>query len=236
MQQREFLTRARKALIKHGIIGSRAKALLEEWNDHLQSEVEKLVAGGQDRESSYKDACKALGEPESLVDSAAKQLAMESWQGRNPVLSSGILSVVVFLLGIFAMYAGPLLLLLSWKNLSAEIIQSLITFINTLPWIVGLCWLAYHSRKMPLGWKGLWFVTAFTAIVPGFLGACFFEPPVNGPGTGRLGFTVGLGTYRPVGFILQCIITFGLTSFFWWYQTRGKKLEDGNQFLQETSS
>ena len=111
MQQREFLTRVRKALIKHGIIGSRAKALLEEWNDHLQSEVEKLVAGGKDRESSYQDACKALGEPESLVDSAAKQLAMESWQGRNPVLSSGILSVVVFLLGIFAMYAGPLLLL-----------------------------------------------------------------------------------------------------------------------------
>ena len=57
MQQREFLTRARKALIKHGIIGSRAKALLEEWNDHLQSEVEKLVAGGQDRESSYHNAC-----------------------------------------------------------------------------------------------------------------------------------------------------------------------------------
>ena len=102
MQQREFLERARKALIKHGIIGSRAKALLEEWNDHLQSEVEKLVAEGQDRESSYQDACKALGEPESLVDSAAKQLAMESWQGRNPVLSSGILSVVVFLIGIFA--------------------------------------------------------------------------------------------------------------------------------------
>ena len=236
MQQREFLTRAQKALIKHGIIGSRAKALLEEWNDHLHSEVEKLVDGGQDRESSYQDACKALGEPESLVDSAAKQLAMESWQGRNPVLSSGILSVVVFLIGIFAMYAGPLLLLLSWKNLSAEIIQSLITFINTLPWIVGLCWLAYHSRKMPLGWKGLWFVTAFTAIVPGFLGACFFEPPVNGPGTGRLGFTAVLGTYKPVGFILQCIITFGLTSLFWWYQTRGEKLEDGNQFLQETSS
>ena len=40
MQQRKFLARARKALIKHGIIGSRAKALLEEWNDHLQSEVE----------------------------------------------------------------------------------------------------------------------------------------------------------------------------------------------------
>jgi len=98
MQQCEFLGRARKALIKHGIMGSRAKALLEEWNDHLQSEVEKLVAGGQDPESSYQDACKALGEPESLVDSAAKQLAMESWQGRNPVLSSGILSVVIFLL------------------------------------------------------------------------------------------------------------------------------------------
>ena len=60
MQQREFLERARKALIKHGIIGSRAKALLEEWDDHLQCEVEKLVAGGQDPESSYQDACKDL--------------------------------------------------------------------------------------------------------------------------------------------------------------------------------
>ena len=103
MQQHKFLARVRKALTKHGIIGTRAKALLEEWNDHLQSEVEKLVAGGQDRESSYQDACKALGEPESLVDSAAKQLAMESWQGRNPVLSSGILSLVVFILGILIM-------------------------------------------------------------------------------------------------------------------------------------
>ena len=227
MQQREFLTRARKALIKHGIIGSRAKALLEEWNDHLQSEVEKLVAGGQDRESSYQNACKALGEPESLVDSAAKQLAMESWQGRNPVLSSGILSMVVFLLGILVMTGGGFLLIAGWKNLSNEIMQSLITFINTLPWIVGLCWLAYHARKMPLGWKGLWFVTAFTAIVPSFMGF-FFEPPTNGPGTGSMGFFFAWITYKPFDFILKFIITFGLTSFFWWYQTRGKKLEDGN--------
>ena len=134
MQQREFLTRARKALIKHGIIGSRAKALLEEWNDHLQSEVEKLVAGGKDRESSYQDACKALGEPESLVDSAAKQLAMESWQGRNPVLSSGILSVVVFLLGIFGMVAGGTLLKTNFEYLSSEMLKHLVTLVGTLPW------------------------------------------------------------------------------------------------------
>ena len=61
MQQREFLERARKALIKNGIIGSRAKALLEEWNDHLQSEVEKLIAGGQDRESSYRERMQGIG-------------------------------------------------------------------------------------------------------------------------------------------------------------------------------
>ncbi|MDC0548054.1 hypothetical protein OAO16_03750, partial [Opitutales bacterium] len=162
MQQHKFLARARKALIKHGIIGSRAKALLEEWNDHLESEVEKLVAGGQDRESSYQDACKALGEPESLVDSAAKQLAMESWQGRNPVLSSGILSVVVFILGILVMVAGGSLLKAYFDYLSPEMIKHLVTLIDTLPWLLCLSWLAYHARKMPLGWKGLWFVTAFT--------------------------------------------------------------------------
>ena len=173
MQQRKFLARARKALIKHGIIGSRAKALLEEWNDHLQSEVEKLVAGGQDRESSYQAACKSLGEPESLVDSAAKQLAMESWQGRNPVLSSGILSLVVFLLGILVMVAGGSLLKAYFDYLSPEMIKYLVTLIDTLPWLLCLGWLAYHARKMPLGWKGLWFVATFTAIIPGFLGfAC----------------------------------------------------------------
>lgn len=227
MQQHEFLARVRKALTKHGIIGTRAKALLEEWNDHLESEVEKLVAEGQDHDSSYQDACIALGEPESLVDSAAKQVALESWQGRNPILSSGILSVTVFLLGILVMVGGGSLLGAGWKNLSDEFMQSLITCISTLPWIVGLCWLAYHARKMPLGWKGLWFATAFTAIVPGFMGF-FFEPPLDGPGTGTMGF--GLA-FLPIPILTKFIITFGLAFLFWWFQTRGKKLEDGGQVL-----
>ena len=222
MQQREFLTRARKALIKHGIIGSRAKALLEEWNDHLESEVEKLVAGGQDRESSYQAACKSLGEPESLVDSAAKQLAMESWQGRNPVLSSGILSLVVFILGILVMVAGGSLLKAYFDYLSPEMIKHLVTLIDTLPWLLCLGWLAYHARKMPLGWKGLWFVTAFTAIIPSFLGFTCDSPNRT--------MTVFMA-FLPIGSISKFIITFGLTSFFWWFQTRGKKLEDEGQTL-----
>ena len=222
MQQRKFLARARKALIKHGIIGSRAKALLEEWNDHLQSEVEKLVAGGQDRESSYQDACKALGEPESLVDSAAKQLAMESWQGRNPVLSSGILSVVVFLLGIFAMVSGGSLLKVNFDYLSPEIIKYLVTLIDTMPWLLCLGWLAYHARKMPLGWKGLWFVTAFTAIIPSFLGFTCDSPNRT--------MTVFMA-FLPIGSISKFIITFGITLFFWWFQTRNKKLEDESHLV-----
>jgi len=222
MQQRKFLARAQKSLIKHGIIGSRAKALLEEWNDHLESEVEKLVAGGQDRESSYQDACKALGEPESLVDSAAKQLAMESWQGRNPVLSSGILSMVVFLLGIFAMVAGGSLLKAYFDYLSPEMIKHLVTLIDTLPWLLCLGWLAYHARKMPLGWKGLWFVTAFTAIIPSFLGFTCDSPNRT--------MTVFMA-FLPIGSISKFIITFGLTFFFWWFQTRGKKLEDESHLV-----
>jgi hypothetical protein len=222
MQQRKFLARARKALIKHGIIGSRAKALLEEWNDHLQSEVEKLVAGGQDRESSYQAACKSLGEPESLVDSAAKQLAMESWQGRNPVLSSGILSVVVFLLGILVMVAGGSLLKANFDYLSPEMIKHLVTLIDTLPWLLCLGWLAYHARIMPLGWKGLWFVTVFTAIIPSFLGFTCDSPNRT--------MTVFMA-FLPIGSISKFIITFGLTLFFWWFQTRGKKLEDESHLV-----
>ena len=222
MQQHKFLARARKALIKHGIIGSRAKALLEEWNDHLESEVEKLVAGGQDRESSYQDACKALGEPESLVDSAAKQLAMESWQGRNPVLSSGILSVVVFILGILVMVSGGSLLKAYFDYLSPEMIKYLVTLIDTLPWLLCLGWLAYHARKMPLGWKGLWFVTAFTAIIPSFLGFTCDSPNRT--------MTVFMA-FLPIGSISKFIITFGLTLFFWWFQTRGKKLEDESHLV-----
>ena len=129
------------------------------------------------------------------------------------------------------MAGGGFLLIAGWKNLSAEIMQSLITFINSLPWIVGLFWLAYHALKMPLGWKGLWFVTAFTAIVPGFMGF-FFEPPINGPGTGSMGFYLAFQPFPILIAISKFIITFGLTSFFWWFQTRGKKLEDGNHFLQ----
>ena len=222
MQQREFLARAQKSLIKHGIIGSRAKALLEEWNDHLESEVEKLVAGGQDRESSYQDACKAIGEPESLVDSAAKQLAMESWQGRNPVLSSGILSLVVFILGILVMVAGGSLLKAYFDYLSPEMIKHLVTLIDTMPWLLCLGWLAYHARKMPLGWKGLWFVTAFTAIIPSFLGFTCDSPNRT--------MTVFMA-FLPIGSISKFIITFGLTLFFWWFQTRGKKLEDESHLV-----
>ena len=231
MQQREFLTRAQKSLIKHGIIGSRAKALLEEWNDHLQSEVEKLVAGGQDRESSYQDACKALGEPESLVDSAAKQLAMESWQGRNPVLSSGILSVVVFLLGIFAMVSGGSLLKVNFDYLSPEIIKYLVTLIDTMPWLLCLGWLAYHARKMPLGWKGLWFVTAFTAILPSLLGFTCDSPSRSMTVFIAIVHPFGVESFLPIGSISKFIITFGLTFFFWWFQTRGKKLEDKNHIV-----
>ncbi|MDG1324283.1 MAG: hypothetical protein P8P49_00850 [Opitutales bacterium] len=222
MQQRKFLARSRKALIKHGIIGSRAKALLEEWNDHLESEVEKLVAGGQDRESSYQAACKSLGEPESLVDSAAKQLAMESWQGRNPVLSSGILSLVVFILGILVMVAGGSLLKAYFDYLSPEMIKHLVTLIDTLPWLLCLGWLAYHARKMPLGWKGLWFVTVFTAIIPSFLGFTCDSPNRT--------MTVFMA-FLPIGSISKFIITFGLTSFFWWFQTRNKKLEDESHLV-----
>ena len=231
MQQRKFLARARKALIKHGIIGSRAKALLEEWNDHLESEVEKLVAGGQDRESSYQDACKALGEPESLVDSAAKQLAMESWQGRNPVLSSGILSMVVFLLGIFAMVAGGSLLKVNFDYLSPEIIKYLVTLIDTMPWLLCLGWLAYHARKMPLGWKGLWFVTAFTAIIPSLLGFTCDSPSRSMTVFIAIVHPFGFESFLPNGSILKCIITFGFSFFFWWYQTRGKKPEDENRLV-----
>ena len=222
MQQREFLARAQKSLIKHGIIGLRAKALLEEWNDHLQSEVEKLVAGGQDRESSYQDACKALGEPESLVDSAAKQLAMESWQGRNPVLSSGILSLVVFILGILVMVAGGSLLKAYFDYLSPEMIKHLVTLIDTLPWLLCLGWLAYHARKMPLGWKGLWFVTVFTAIIPSFLGFTCDSPNRT--------MTVFMA-FLPIGSISKFMITFGISFFFWWFQTRGKKLEDESHLV-----
>jgi len=37
--------------------------------------------------------------------------------------------------------------------------------------------------------------------------------------------------FLPIGSISKFIITFGLTFFFWWFQTRGKKLEDEGQAL-----
>jgi hypothetical protein len=81
--------------------------------------------------------------------------------------------VVVFLLGIFAMVAGGTLLKTNFEYLSSEMLNYLVTLIGTLPWLLCLGWLAYHTREMPLGWKGLWFVATFTAIIPGFLGfAC----------------------------------------------------------------
>jgi hypothetical protein len=37
--------------------------------------------------------------------------------------------------------------------------------------------------------------------------------------------------FLPIVSVSKFIIKFGLTSFFWWFQTRGKKLEDEGQTL-----
>ena len=121
------------------------------------------------------------------------------------------------------MVAGGSLLKANFDYLSPEMIKHLVTLIDTLPWLLCLGWLAYHARKMPLGWKGLWFVTAFTAIIPSFLGFTCDSPNRT--------MTVFMA-FLPIGSISKFMITFGISFFFWWFQTRGKKLEDGNHFLQ----
>ena len=139
--------------------------------------------------------------------------------------------MVVFLLGIFAMVSGGSLLKVNFDYLSPEIIKYLVTLIDTMPWLLCLGWLAYHARKMPLGWKGLWFVTAFTAIIPSFLGFTCDSPSRSMTVFIAIVHPFGVESFLPIGSISKFMITFGITLFFWWFQTRGKKLEDKNHIV-----
>ena len=227
MQPLEFLSRVRRKLALRGVIGSRADALVEEWNDHLECEVGNLVSNGHPRDESYLQACKALGEPESLADGAAEQLARGSWQGRHPWLSSGIIGVLLVFASLLGMGLVGFVLIetVAWEYLSPGTIQILVACTSTLPWILGLIWLAYYARKMPAGWKGLWIVAGFDGLVLN-LPELLFSPPYNGPLTGRLSLCLA---FDPVGGILKLIITFGIAYLFWRHQTRGTKLVDGEQ-------
>ena len=88
-------------------------------------------------------------------------------------------------------------------------LKNLVTLINTLPWILCLGWLAYHARKMPLGWKGLWFVTAFTAIIPSFMGFTCDSTSRSMTVFIAIVHPFGFESFLPIGSILKCIITFG---------------------------
>jgi len=46
-----------------------------------------------------------------------------------------------------------------------------------------------------------------------------------------MGFYLAFQPFPILIAVSKFIITFGLTSFFWWFQTRGKKLEDESHLV-----
>ena len=61
----------------------------------------------------------------------------------------------------------------------------------------------------------------------------FFDPPVKEPGTGSMGFYLAPLPFPILIAVSKLIITFGIPFFFWWFQPRSKKLEDGNHFCRK---
>jgi hypothetical protein len=218
MQPREFMSRAQGRLAKRGVLGSRAGGLLEEWNDHLETEIEKLMASGERREIAGSQACEALGEPAALADRAARQLNRATWQGRHPWLSAGIIFVALAFLSMALIdgFASMLIEAKLWENIHPRTIWNLGACISTAPWVFGLVWLAWYARKMPAGWKGFWVVSGLVGLGLNVLNFAA-SPPLNGPGTGVMSFGFG---YHPTINLFKFICTAGLAGLFWWRTTQ----------------
>lgn len=217
MQPSDFLSEAKRALSLRGVLGTRATDLLEEWRDHLETEIEQLVAGGEEPEEAARIACKTLGEPTPLAGLASKQLTQGSWQGRHPWLSAGVIFVVLAILGMFLCASCGGILVKTWEGLSKGTLQNLVSVVSALPWLLGVLWLAWYARRMPAGWKGFWIVAFLVGLALNVLNFAF-HPPRNGPGTGTLVFWYG---FHPNGNFIKGLITFSFAGFYWWRTTRG---------------
>ncbi|MGI9239972.1 MAG: hypothetical protein ACR2RV_04180 [Verrucomicrobiales bacterium] len=220
MQTPDFFSRARRTLVLRGVIGKRATALLDEWHDHLECEIENLTASGQPRDESYRQACKALGEPEVLADRAAKQLARATWRGRHPFVSSSMIGLLMVFVSLLGMNLGGTVLIETkvWEHLRPAAVQDLVACIGSLPWVLGLAWLAWQARKLPAGWRGFWITAAFAGLILN-LPKFYFYPPYNGPLTGTLGFSFG---FDPIRDGLKLFVTLCLAWLIWWRVTRAR--------------
>ena len=86
MQPRDFLSRARVELAKRGVFGLRAAGLLEDWNDHLETEIENLVASGEQHDKAVVQACKDISPPLVYAPTAGPSpTAKCSCRNRHPM-------------------------------------------------------------------------------------------------------------------------------------------------------
>ncbi|MCH6259221.1 permease prefix domain 1-containing protein [Puniceicoccaceae bacterium K14] len=151
MQPENQIEAIRLELKRNGIKGNYAEDLIEEWKDHLASQIEELLHSGYDEDNAQRIAREKLGSPNSLAKAAKIQKEKSSWYDKYPLLASSISGLLIILLSLGSLAAAGFYL--TNKQFAASTTTLATSLFNLLPWIIGLLWLTHQARQQLLNRK-----------------------------------------------------------------------------------
>jgi hypothetical protein len=197
MREAAILSELRAALRRQGVLGAAAERLMRDWNEHARDDAARRVEQGAAPAAAQEAAWNALGAPDVLAASAARELAKGSWLGRHPWLGGLALPALAWVFVAAAILVAPAPLIglafrhadlghVNLTNLSAALTCWQDAF-NWLPWLFSIGWLARIALRMPGGWKLFW-VTAIALIFFSTSLQMMFVPPMHGPHSGSVNF------------------------------------------------
>jgi len=146
---------------------------MEDWTGHAREDAARRVEEGSAPEAARDAAWRALGSPNVLADTAARELARGSWLGRHLWLGGLALPVLVWIVMAAAALVAPppmIGLLIHHDPLRADpaiLFAALVYWqhaFNWIPWLLSMAWLARIAVRMPGGWKLFWVTAVVLAL------------------------------------------------------------------------
>lgn len=210
MLESTVIRELRRALRCEGIWGARGERLLQEWTDHVYESAAQRIADGAPASSAEQAAWEALGEPDVLAASAARQLTRASWLGRRPWLAGLVLPLLAWSLVIVGLLYGGSMLLATLLDshpwiADASCVRACELFAQWTPWLLSLAWLARLARTLPGGWKHYWITATVLTLLTtsAFIHIQLYPPAHTGP---QLVMTAGAMFTGILGAIVNTIL------------------------------
>jgi hypothetical protein len=209
-----IIAELRMALRRQGVWGARAERLMQDWTGHVREDAVRREEEGSAPEAARDAAWRALGSPDMLAATAARELVRSSWLGRHPWLGGLALPALgwIAVVAVVLCAPAPLISLLvdhdplhaDPSTLSATMVSWQQAF-NWLPWLLSMAWLARIAARMPGGWKLFW-VTAIVLALCSPSVHMTVIPRLHGPGSGKILFFWPTGL---LGMIASALRVFG---------------------------